>query len=52
MVVVSFKLQIDGLVDSELMLVIPYQLVIELAEKLIAETQVTAAAAVKFYSAD
>ncbi len=41
-IVVSFKLQIDGLVDSELMLVIPYELAIELAEKLIAETQVAA----------
>ncbi len=44
-VVVSFKLQIDGLVDSELMLVILYQLAIELAEILIAETQVAAASA-------
>jgi flagellar motor switch protein FliN/FliY len=41
-VVVSFKLQIDGLVDSELMLVISYELGIELAEKLIEETQATA----------
>ncbi|NLW47786.1 MAG: flagellar motor switch phosphatase FliY [Firmicutes bacterium] len=39
-VVVSFKLQIDGLVDSELMLVISYDLAIELADKLIEETQV------------
>lgn len=44
-VVVSFKLQIDGLVDSELMLVIPYELAIELAEKLIAETQAAASSA-------
>jgi flagellar motor switch protein FliN/FliY len=49
-VVVSFKLQIDGLVDSELMLVISYDLAIELADKLIEETQaattmVTASAA-------
>lgn len=44
-VVVSFKLQIDGLVDSELMLVIPYDLAIELADKLIAETQVANAVA-------
>lgn len=41
-VVVSFKLQIDGLVDSELMLVIPYDLAVELADKLISETQVAA----------
>lgn len=39
-VVVSFKLQIDGLVDSELMLVVPYELAIELSERLIAETQI------------
>lgn len=38
-VVVSFKLQIEGLVDSELMLVISYDLAIELADRLIAETQ-------------
>ncbi len=41
-VVVSFKLQIDGLVDSEMMLVIPYELAIELAEILIAQTQIIA----------
>lgn len=39
-VVVSFKLQIDGLVDSEMMLVIPYELGIELAEILISQTQI------------
>lgn len=44
-IVVSFKLQIDGLVDSELMLVIPYELAIELADKLIAETQAAASSA-------
>lgn len=41
-VVVSFKLQIDGLVDSELMLVISYELAIELADRLISETKVAA----------
>ena len=41
-VVVSFKLQIDGLVDSELMLVVPYDLAVDLADRLIAETQVAA----------
>lgn len=44
-VVVSFKLQIDGLVDSELMLVIPYDLGIELADRLIQETQVAVSSA-------
>jgi len=44
-VVVSFKLQIDGLVDSELMLVIPYDLAIELADRLIQETQVAVSSA-------
>jgi flagellar motor switch protein FliN/FliY len=41
-VVVSFKLQIDGLVDSELMLVISYDLAIDLSDRLIAETQIAA----------
>ena len=41
-VVVSFKLQIDGLVDSELMLVVSYELAIELADRLISETEVAA----------
>lgn len=44
-VVVSFKLQIDGLVDSELMLVIPYDLAIELANRLIADTQTAVSSA-------
>lgn len=44
-VVVSFKLQIDGLVDSELMLVISYDLAIELADRLIQETQVAVSSA-------
>ncbi len=44
-VVVSFKLQIDGLVDSELMLVVTYDLAIELSDRLIAETQIAAASA-------
>ncbi len=44
-VVVSFKLKIGGLVDSEMMLVIPYGLAVELAETLISQTKIAASMA-------